>query len=315
MMKSATCSILIILASFWTLAVTAVDDEADGNPCLESHDDDIRDGRMLRGTFILYGDGISPGATVGIALGSFAGLCLLRFLCSGIDCSDNTAHDTVHPNNNTANVAKAAAMAHALWVKATLLAMIHVMLADGRVDDEEISVIKDQLEKLSGVTIEKKDIESMAAEVTEKVDGGGGVKEYLEPFAELLSVEGKENTITAMVYVAGADRNFDQREKDVISEAAEALGINDEHKVRTIKSAVIMQKAEREAGKPVPPKGAAVKITGLVAKPELNGKSGVVTGFDPETGRCNVRLETGGTDVEEGGGLGQVVAVKVSNLG
>ena len=39
--------------------------------------------------------------------------------------------------------------------------------------------------------------------------------------------------------------------------------------------------------------GARVRVHGIVAKPELNGQRGVVTGFDASSGRCSVQLEDG----------------------
>lgn len=36
-----------------------------------------------KGAVVVTGDGISPGATVGIAIGSFFGICLLKVLCCG----------------------------------------------------------------------------------------------------------------------------------------------------------------------------------------------------------------------------------------
>ena len=44
----------------------------------------------------------------------------------------------------------------------------------------------------------------------------------------------------------------------------------------------------------IPKKGALVELKGLVAKPELNGCTGVISSkYDVESGRCGVKLDNG----------------------
>lgn len=78
-----------------------------------------------------------------------------------------------------------------------------------------------------------------------------------------------------------------------------------------IRDILAMRKAEKEGGRPLPPLGARVRLTGLKAKPELNGRTGVMCDFATETGRCVVQLET---EVGKPGGDGLKKVIKVSNL-
>lgn len=118
---------------------------------------------------------------------------------------------------------RSAAVVHALWIKAMLIVMIRVMLADGQIDDSEVSVVQKIIGEMTNmeVQLEKEDIFRVAADVA---ISSSSIQEDLEPFSEVLTDEGKDKVLIAMVQVAYADGEFREDEQKLIDEAAETLG-------------------------------------------------------------------------------------------
>ena len=190
------------------------------------------------------------------------------------------------------------------WVTAKLLIVVRVMLADGHIEDSEILTIRNMFD------VDQRHVMTVAAHAATC----GSIQEDLEPFLKVLTDERKDTLLTAMIEVANADGEVHETEQKMIDEAAEILGTSKDHLQEVTQKFTFrieaVREAENEAGKRVPPDGATVRLFGLIATPEHNGRTGVVTSFVPESRRCNVQLlGKYGNEV-----LGEIRAVKLSNL-
>ena len=252
--------------------------------------------------------GVSFNPLYLLAIVPFA-LGLLK-TCSGCDGESNRIADASASASTQRKIELVNMTAAMLWLKAMLVVMIRVMLADGRLEESEISTIQRIFHAMSDMEVDEKDILSIA----EQADTGGSIQEDLEPFVEVLTSEGKDKVLTAMIEVAYADGKVVKSEHELIVQAAETIGVSKDHLKKITQKTMFriraVQKAEKEAGKKVPPTGATVMLTGLTAFPEDNGRTGVVTGFVPKSGRCTVQLR--GKDEEDA--PGNIKAVKLSNL-
>lgn len=100
--------------------------------------------------------------------------------------------------------------------------MVLTMLADGDVDDQEVSTIALLSAKLPGDTLSEEDVR---AEVDEARSDGRGVAEYAGAIAGDLTDDGKELIVKTALAVAGADGVFDEREQELIATLAAALAL------------------------------------------------------------------------------------------
>jgi tellurite resistance protein len=104
--------------------------------------------------------------------------------------------------------------------------MILAALADGRVDDEELDVIRDLYKKLTGATLGGADFERELA-----LAGKAGISpaEYSQRFAGNLNEHGKEMVIKAVHSVLAAGGGLGQDEHDLLSDLASAMNVSGAH--------------------------------------------------------------------------------------
>ena len=108
---------------------------------------------------------------------------------------------------------------------AILNVMILMMMADKKIDDSEVTLIKEIFEKLTGVKLTF-DIEGEISEV--KVEGWS-LKSRLRDLSGRLNDHGKEMVVKAAFLVATADGVFDKRERATLSDIAKSLEISSAH--------------------------------------------------------------------------------------
>ncbi|MCJ8315048.1 MAG: TerB family tellurite resistance protein [Saccharospirillaceae bacterium] len=104
--------------------------------------------------------------------------------------------------------------------------MIHVLLADGVIDDSEVEVVMDIYQRISGNEISK---ESLLDEIKNIQKTNESLSNILLNLSGTLNDEGKERVIQAAVYVALADGEFQQEEADLVSKIGKELGMTKAH--------------------------------------------------------------------------------------
>jgi tellurite resistance protein len=98
--------------------------------------------------------------------------------------------------------------------------MVLMMLADGAIDDEEVSTIRAIYAKLASAELTKEDVER---EVEAARSDGRALRPFLASAAATLNDAGKEVVVKAAYYVASADGTIAVEERNLLTELAAAL--------------------------------------------------------------------------------------------
>ena len=110
--------------------------------------------------------------------------------------------------------------------KAMKKIMVLMMLADGEVDDDEISVIQGIFQKISGRELSSREV---STEVTAAQNDARDITEFTETLVGSLNDSGKEMVVKAAFMVAAADGVFQEEEKDMLHEIGESLQMTPAH--------------------------------------------------------------------------------------
>jgi tellurite resistance protein len=98
--------------------------------------------------------------------------------------------------------------------------MVLMMLADGKIDDEEVETIRMIYGKLAKSELSKEDVDR---EVAASQADGRGLRQYLGSIVGTLNDSGKEIVVKAAYFVASADGNVSVEETNLLAELAGAL--------------------------------------------------------------------------------------------
>jgi tellurite resistance protein len=104
--------------------------------------------------------------------------------------------------------------------------MILMSLADGTIDDKEISMISSLYGKLAGAQLSE---EEVRAEVAQVQQAGHTLTGYLHDVVGVLNDPGKELIVRAAFLVAAADGEFQDEEKQLLVEIGKALQMSGAH--------------------------------------------------------------------------------------
>ncbi len=104
--------------------------------------------------------------------------------------------------------------------------MIEMLLADGVVDDNEVSVACGLYKDVAGHEISDADFRS---EIETAQTDGQNVTEYLASLAPVLNDQGKELVMKGALLISAADGEFQPEEQRLVAEWAAALGISKAH--------------------------------------------------------------------------------------
>lgn len=110
---------------------------------------------------------------------------------------------------------------------AVIAASVAVAAANGRVDSEEIQLICEIVERVTGATLDPKDVESAGRSA-----GGAQLhtaQQVLRQMEPGLSADGKEMIVKVALLVAGVDGEFDDSEGQAVASIARSLGITSDH--------------------------------------------------------------------------------------
>jgi tellurite resistance protein len=112
--------------------------------------------------------------------------------------------------------------------------MIHMLLADGEVDDAEVETAIDVYQKVAGMAI---DPQSFRNEIEQVQTQHSSLADSLAAVQGNLNDEGKEMVLQAALLVAMADGEFQQEEQDLIEVIGHGLGMSKAHVHGVINSA------------------------------------------------------------------------------
>ncbi len=112
--------------------------------------------------------------------------------------------------------------------------MIHILLADGVIDDAEVETVLAIYEKITGQALPKRNLELEIEAVQQNKEE---LSKYVGNLQGVLNDEGKESVIKAAFYVAMADGEFQQEEQELIAKIASDLGMTKAHLQGVLSSA------------------------------------------------------------------------------
>ncbi len=104
--------------------------------------------------------------------------------------------------------------------------MVLMMMADGKVDAEEIETIRQVFGKLSKRDVTQAEVD---AEVRAATSEGRGLRQYLASVSGSLNDAGKELVVQAAFFVAAADGKVTDEETALLGELAAALEMSPAH--------------------------------------------------------------------------------------
>ena len=104
--------------------------------------------------------------------------------------------------------------------------MIHMLLADGVVDDAEVKTAADIYQKVAGRQMEES---ALRREIDQLQRSGEDLAASLAPLQGCLDDEGKELALKAALFVAMADGEFQPEEKALLADIGSNLGMTNAH--------------------------------------------------------------------------------------
>ena len=104
--------------------------------------------------------------------------------------------------------------------------MVHILLADGVIDDAEVDSVTEIYEKLTGVRL---GIRAVHDEIARVKSSGEQLSSYLRNLQGRLNDSGKENVLKSALMVALADGEFHEDERAMLVEIGADLGMTKAH--------------------------------------------------------------------------------------
>lgn len=141
-----------------------------------------------------------------------------------VECAQ--CQGTFDPDIRSYDPSQQTLQAEALFMTAVKSIMIHICIADGEVDRDEIGQIQAIYEQLTGTQISDTDL---IEEVHATQQGSNSLFELLERIVGQLNDHAKETAITAAYMIAAADGHVDDSEIELIRQVGQALGMTAAH--------------------------------------------------------------------------------------
>ncbi len=133
---------------------------------------------------------------------------------------------TFEPNILSYDPAAEVQKTEALFMSAVKQIMIHVCLADGSIDDEEVKQIQAIYEELTGARIGETDLRE---EITIISQSDNTLYGLIDQLNGQLNDTGKETAIRSAYLIAAADGNVDPSELEMIQRIAHRMGMSPTH--------------------------------------------------------------------------------------
>lgn len=112
------------------------------------------------------------------------------------------------------------------YEKAMRHSMILMMLADGHIDDEEVTMVQKIINKFGHNDITENELHDLIDEVESKNEP---IQKYLSNIAPSLNEHGKEIIIKCGLAVASADGNIDESELSLLRAMSQAMEMSPSH--------------------------------------------------------------------------------------
>jgi len=133
---------------------------------------------------------------------------------------------TYNENVLSYNPADGGRQIQAMFMIAMKQVMIGMLLADGVIDDSEVTELQNIFEELAGVEVTEQDLRE-EIEVIQRE--GSSCLEMMASVGPQLNDSGKEKVIKAAYRIAMADGVFDETESEFLSDLSVALDITPAH--------------------------------------------------------------------------------------
>lgn len=114
----------------------------------------------------------------------------------------------------------------AAYQGAMMLAMLRVMMADGRVDDDEVEVVTSVFKELTGAELTA---DAVRAEATTIASASTDLVTTLRDLSPHLETDQRETVVRSAIMVAMADGEVGPGEERLIGEIASALDVSESH--------------------------------------------------------------------------------------
>lgn len=116
--------------------------------------------------------------------------------------------------------------AEALYMTAVKSIMIHICLADGTIDPDEVLQIQAIYEQLTGTQISETDL---IEEIQATSQSNSNLFDLLDHIVGQLNDHAKETAVLSAYLIAGADGNVDDSEMALITQIGTRLGLSAAH--------------------------------------------------------------------------------------
>lgn len=133
---------------------------------------------------------------------------------------------TWDPSVLTHDPEKTSAEFEAKYFVAVKNTMILMMLADGVIDEDELSTVSEVYEGVTGKAISNLEVRQQADQLRAL---GTSVLDFLAEIGPMLNDPGREMVVRAAYMVAVADGEFDDSERKLLGEIADALHMSTAH--------------------------------------------------------------------------------------
>lgn len=192
---------------FGTRGITYSKDKGDFH-CPECGSESRYDHKRVRRFFTLY----------------FIPLIPLNLLGEYVECG--RCESTFKPEILEYDPEAAKAEIEAEYHHAVRRVMIGLMLADGRIEDEEVRTIAELYQQLTGSALSDAQVRSEASQTD---PDAASITGQLKDMAPRLNDHGKEMVLRGAFLVAAADGAFQEEEMELISKLGEALDMTSAH--------------------------------------------------------------------------------------
>jgi uncharacterized tellurite resistance protein B-like protein len=114
----------------------------------------------------------------------------------------------------------------ALYEEAMRQSMIKMMLADGVIDEKEKRLVLEIINRFGNNDLDEIQLENLIGQIQKDTKN---VSHYLKQISGSLNEHGKETIIRCALHVAFSDGDFDESEKQMITEMGEAMEMSSSH--------------------------------------------------------------------------------------
>lgn len=113
--------------------------------------------------------------------------------------------------------------------------MISMLLADGHIDDSEVTMLQTQFKEITGTHVPEQELREEIQHISQQ---GSSASEMLGSLAGQMNDQGKETVVRAAYAIAASDGNVDQSEQAYLAEVGRSLGMSEAHLTGVISAAM-----------------------------------------------------------------------------